>query len=55
MEFETGIINTFVGSGELGTEGDGGLHDKAQLNEPFMCAFDSDGNLFFCESNYRLS
>tara|TARA_A100001037_G_C15153803_1_gene641790 strand:+ start:9419 stop:10450 length:1032 start_codon:yes stop_codon:yes gene_type:complete len=50
MEFETGIINTFVGSGELGTEGDGGLHDKAQLNEPFMCAFDSDGNLFFCES-----
>ena len=50
MEFKSGIIDTFVGTGELGNKGDGGLHSDAQLNEPFMCAFDSEGNLVFCES-----
>ena len=50
MEFKSGIIDTFVGTGELGDRGNGGLHNLAELNEPFMCAFDSKGDLYFCES-----
>lgn len=50
MEFKSGIIDTFVGTGDLGSKGDGGMHSKAQLNEPFMCAFASNGDLIFCES-----
>ena len=50
MEFKSGIIDTFVGTGELGDRGNGGPHNLAELNEPFMCAFDSKGDLYFCES-----
>ena len=46
-------IRTLVGTGEPGYSGDGGPASDAALREPFMCAFDSAGNLFFCESrNY---
>ena len=46
-------IRTLVGTGEAGYSGDGGPAGDATLREPFMCAFDSAGNLFFCESrNY---
>ena len=46
-------IRTLVGTGEAGYSGDGGPASDATLREPFMCAFDSAGNLFFCESrNY---
>jgi hypothetical protein len=50
MEFISGIINTFVGTGELGKQGDVGSHLDVALNEPFMCAFDVAGDLFFSES-----
>ena len=46
-------IRTLVGTGEAGYSGDGGPAGEATLREPFMCAFDPAGNLFFCESrNY---
>ena len=49
----TSTIRTVVGTGEAGYSGDGGPAGDATLREPFMCAFDSAGNLFFCESrNY---
>ncbi len=43
-------IRTVVGTGEAGYTGDGGPAAAAALREPFMCRFDSAGNLFFCEA-----
>ncbi len=43
-------IRTVVGTGEAGYTGDGGPATEATLREPFMCCFDSAGNLFFCEA-----
>ena len=43
-------IRTVVGTGEAGYTGDGGPAAEATLREPFMCCFDSAGNLFFCEA-----
>ena len=46
-------IRTVVGTGEAGYTGDGGPATDATLREPFLCAFDPAGNLFFCEArNY---
>ena len=50
MEFEPGKIQTYVGTGEKGYAGDGGPADQALCTEPFMCDFDSAGNLFYSES-----
>ena len=46
MPFEPGKIQTYVGTGEAGYAGDGGPADQAVCTEPFMCDFDSSGNLF---------
>ena len=46
----TPTISTVVGTGEAGYTGDGGPAADATLREPFMCCFDSAGNLFFCEA-----
>ena len=46
----TPTIRTVVGTGEAGYTGDGGPAADATLREPFMCSFDSAGNLFFCEA-----
>ena len=46
----TRTIRTVVGTGEAGYTGDGGLATEATLREPFLCAFDPAGNLFFCEA-----
>ena len=43
-------IRTVVGTGAAGYTGDGGPAADATLREPFMCRFDSAGNLFFCEA-----
>ena len=48
------IITTAVGTGEAGYSGDGGPSDAARLREPFMCAFDSAGNLYICESTNHI-
>ena len=50
MPFEPGKIQTYVGTGEQGYAGDGGPADQALCTEPFMCDFDSVGNLFYSES-----
>ncbi len=50
MQYETGIITTTVGTGEKGYRGDGGPAAGAHLSEPFMCVFDTDGNLYIAEA-----
>ena len=50
MQFESGKIQTYVGTGEKGYAGDGGPADQALCTEPFMCDFDAAGNLFYSES-----
>ena len=47
-------IRTVVGTGEAGYTGDGGPAGDATLREPFLCAFDSAGNLFFCEARNHI-
>ena len=44
------IITTFAGTGEPGYSGDNGPAGSATLREPFMCDFDSKGNLYVCEA-----
>lgn len=46
-----GNIHTFAGTGKPGYSGDGGPAAKAELNNPFFCAFDSRGNLFVAEQD----
>ena len=50
MQYETDIITTTAGTGEKGYRGDGGPAAEAHLSEPFMCAFDSTGNLYIAEA-----
>ena len=50
MTYQQGIITTVVGTGERGYPGDGGPAASALLSEPFMCAFDSVGNLYLAEA-----
>ena len=45
-----GMIQTIAGTGEKGYAGDGGPARNALLNEPFMCAFDTQGNLYVAEA-----
>jgi hypothetical protein len=54
MPFEPGKIQTYVGTGEAGYAGDGGPADQAVCTEPFMCDFDSSGNLFYTESRNNI-
>ncbi len=48
------IITTAVGTGEAGYSGDGGPATAAVMREPFMCAFDSAGNLYVCEATNHI-
>ena len=50
MTYQPGIITTVAGTGERGYAGDGGPASAALLSEPFMCAFDSMGNLYVAEA-----
>ena len=50
MTYEPGIITTAVGTGERGYSGDGGTAGAALMSEPFMCAFDAEGNLYVAEA-----
>ena len=50
MRLENGTISTMAGTGEAGYDGDGGPAGEARLSEPFMCAFDRQGNLYVAES-----
>ncbi len=44
-----GVIRAYAGTGEKGFSGDGGLADKARLNNPSGLALDSDGNLYISD------
>ena len=48
------IIQTAAGTGQPGYSGDGGPAANAMMREPFMCAFDRDGNLFICEATNHI-
>ena len=50
MTYQPGIITTVAGTGEKSYRGDGGPAELAHLSEPFMCAFDSAGNLYIAEA-----
>ena len=50
MILENGTMTTMAGTGEAGYDGDGGPAGAARLSEPFMCAFDRQGNLYVAES-----
>ena len=50
MTLENGRITTTAGIGDAGYDGDGGPAGSARLNEPFMCAFDRQGNLYVAEA-----
>ena len=54
MSLEKGIIQTVIGTGEAGYTGDGGPAANATLREPFMCAFDQQGNLFLSEARNHI-
>ncbi len=43
-----GIIQTVLGNGEHGCSGDGGPAINAACADPYMCAFDAQGNMFVC-------
>jgi hypothetical protein len=43
-----GIIQTVLGNGEEGYAGDGGPALNAACADPYMCAFDPQGNMFVC-------
>ena len=50
-----GIISTIAGKGTPGFSGDGGLAAQAQLNLPYVIAFDPTGNLYIADfGNNRL-
>ena len=46
-----GLINNYAGTGTAGYSGDNGDPTLANLNAPFGMAVDSQGNLFFADSN----
>jgi hypothetical protein len=50
MPFVIGVIQTVAGTGDKGYAGDGGPAVRALLSEPFMCAFDTQGNLYVAEA-----
>ena len=50
MSVALGIIQTIAGTGAKGYTGDGGPALQALLSEPFMCAFDAQGNLYIAEA-----
>lgn len=54
MPFEAGKIQTYVGTGAAGYAGDGGPAIEAVCTEPFMCDFDSSGNLYYSESRNNI-
>ena len=45
------LISTIAGTGTQGYAGDGGPALNATLSEPFMCEFDSKGNMYIVEAS----
>ena len=49
-----GIVTTFVGNGQEGHSGDGGLATAAALTLPEALAFDAQGNLYIADTYNRV-
>ena len=54
MPITRGVIQTVVGNGEEGFYGDGGPAIQAACEMPYMCAFDTHGNMFVCMGRTHL-
>jgi len=55
VDLNTNVINTAVGNGVAGYNGDGGLADTSELNSPRGIALDSCGNLYIVDNgNHRI-
>ena len=48
MVAQKGIIQTILGNGEEGWDGDGGPALDAACQLPYACEFDSQGNMIVC-------
>ena len=48
MLAQKGIIQTVLGNGEEGWDGDGGPALEAACQLPYACEFDSQGNMIVC-------
>jgi len=55
VDFQTGMIDTFVGDGNASFSGDGGQAKTASLNRPAGLDFDNEGNLYVADTyNHRI-
>src|SRR5499426_4582039 len=53
MPIMPGIIQTVLGNGQEGWGGDGGPAIHAACETPYMCAFDTQGNMFVCMGRHH--
>ena len=53
MLITPGIIQTVLGNGQEGWGGDGGPALQAACQTPYMCAFDTQGNMFVCMGRHH--
>ena len=53
VNFETGRIDTVVGTGQAGSDGDGGPATMARINSPYAVQFDLSDNLYLVEQGDR--
>jgi sugar lactone lactonase YvrE len=49
VDKSTGIITTYAGNGQSGSDGDGGPALNAQLDNPLGLVLDANGNLYICQ------
>ncbi len=49
IDFQSGLISTFAGTGRTGYAGDSGPAAKAQFNKPHSIQFGPDGHLYVCD------
>lgn len=53
VDAQTGIISTYVGTGEKGYEGDGEHYSNALIGRPGDLIFDADGNFYFTDEDFH--
>jgi hypothetical protein len=53
MPIAKGIIQTVLGNGKEGYSGEGGPAAQAACETPYMCAFDTRGNMFVCMGRHH--